>query len=78
MTAHPVFVRTGIPGVGSIEVFAGGRIRIDGDIELNRRQWADLIHAVLAAGFAARDHDTKPIRRPAHVTDELDQLADHN
>lgn len=76
--AAPVFSRAGIPGIGSIEVFAGGCIRIDGDIDLDRRQWADLTHAVLAAGFAARDHDTKPIRRPAHVAGELDELADRN
>lgn len=74
----PVFSRTGVPGIGRIDVFPGGRIRIDGDLELDRAEWAVLVHSVIAAGYAARDHDTRPIRRPRGVDEQLDALADQN
>ena len=74
----PVFSRTGVPGIGRIDVFTGGRIRIDGDLELDRAEWAVLVHSVIAAGYAARDHDTRPIRRATDVNDTLADLADHN
>lgn len=74
----PVFTRTGVPGIGRIEVYAGGRIVLDGDLELDRPELAALAEAVISAGFAARDHDTRPIRRATDVNDTLADLADRN
>ncbi|MFC3849907.1 hypothetical protein ACFORJ_06980 [Corynebacterium hansenii] len=73
-----MFTRTGVPGVERIDVYPGGRIVIGGDVELTRPELAALVDAVVHAGFAARDHDTRPIRRPTHITDELHELADRN
>lgn len=74
----PVFTRTGVPGIGRIEVYAGGRIVLDGDLELDRPELAALAEAVISAGFAARDHATRPIRRATDVNDTLADLADHS
>lgn len=77
MTA-PVFARSGVPGIGSVTAYPGGRFVLDGDIELDRNQFAELVNAVVTAGLTSADRDRKTLRRPAVVTDELDQLADQN
>lgn len=74
----PVFTRTGIPGINRIDVYPGGRIRLDGDLDLNRHELATLVEALATAGVAARDHDPRPIRRPHGVNEQLANLADHN
>ena len=74
----PVFTRTNVPGIGRIDVYPGGRIRLDGDLDLDRHELATLVAVLGTAGMAARDHDTRPIRRPLDVGDTLAALADHN
>lgn len=76
MTPRPVFVRTGVPGVGSVTAFPDGRFVLDGDIELDRDEFAELVNAVVTAGLTSADDARRALRRPAHVTDELDQLSD--
>ena len=75
MTA-PVFARTGVPGIGGVTAYPGGRFVLDGDIELNRDEFAELVNAVVTAGLTSADEARRTLRRPAHVTDELDQLSD--
>ena len=77
MTA-PVFARSGVPGIGSVTAYPGGRFVLDGDIELDRNEFAELVNAVVAAGLTSADEARRTLRRPAHVTNELDQLADQN
>ena len=77
MTA-PVFARSGVPGIGSVTAYPDGRFVLDGDIELNRNQFAELVNAVVTAGLTSADEARKTLRRPTTVADELDQLADQN
>lgn len=74
----PVFTRTDVPGIGRIDVYPGGRIRLDGDLDLDRHDLTNLVAALDAAVTAARAHDTRPLRRPADVGDTLAALADRN
>lgn len=74
--ASPVFARTGVPGIGSVTAYPGGRFVLDGDIELDRNQFAALVNAVVTAGLTSADKDRKTLRRPAVVTAELDRLSD--
>lgn len=74
----PVFTRTDVPGIGRIDVYPGGRIRLDGDLDLDRHDLITLVATLDAAGTAARAHDTRPLRRPTDVGDTLAALADHN
>ncbi|MDK8768216.1 hypothetical protein QP932_06840 [Corynebacterium freneyi] len=78
MTPRPVFARTGVPGIGSITAYPDGRFVLDGDIELDRNEFADLVNAVVTAGLTSADEARKTLRRHTTVDDELDQLADHN
>ncbi|KGF15158.1 hypothetical protein HMPREF1650_11790 [Corynebacterium freneyi DNF00450] len=73
-----MFVRTGVPGVGSVTAYPGGRFVLDGDIELDRNQFAELVNAVVTAGLTSADEARRTLRRPTTVADELDQLADQN
>lgn len=74
----PVFTRSGVPGIGSVTAYPDGRFVLDGDIELNRNQFAELVNAVVTAGLTSADEARKTLRRPTAVADELDQLADQN
>lgn len=76
MTPRPVFVRTDVPGIGSVTAYPDGRFVLGGDIELTVSEFADLVNAVVTAGLTSADEARKTLRRPAHVTDELDQLSD--
>ena len=74
----PVFARTGVPGIGSVTAYPGGRFVLDGDIELTVSEFADLVNAVVTAGLTSADEARRTLRRPSTVADELDQLADQN
>lgn len=78
MTPRPVFVRTGVPGIGGVTAYPDGRFVLEGDIELDRNEFAELVNAVVTAGLTSADEARRTLRRPAHVTDELDQIADQN
>ena len=54
MTA-PVFARTGVPGIGGVTAYPGGRFVLDGDIELDRNEFAELVNAVVTAGLTSAD-----------------------
>lgn len=72
----PVFARTGVPGIGGVTAYPDGRFVLDGDIELDCNEFAELVNAVVTAGLTSADEARKTLRRPAHVTNELDQLSD--
>lgn len=74
----PVFARTGVPGIGGITAYPDGRFVLDGDIELDRDEFAELVNAVVTAGLTSADEARRTLRRPSTVADELDQLADQN
>ena len=78
MTPRPVFVRTGVPGIGGVIAYPDGRFVLDGDVELDHNQFAALVNAVVTAGLTSADEARRTLRRPSTVADELDQIADHN
>lgn len=72
----PVFARTGVPGIGSVTAYPDGRFVLDGDIELDHKQFSELVNAVVSAGLTAADEARKTLRRRAEATTELEELAD--
>ena len=72
----PVFARTGVPGIGSVTAYPDGRFVLDGDIELDHKQFSELVNAVVSAGLTAADEARKTLRRRAEATTELEALAD--
>lgn len=70
----PVFTRTDVPGIGRIDVFPGGRIELDGDIGISFDEVAELVDAVVRAGFAAKDAHVKAELKPLGVTTYVEEI----
>lgn len=78
MTPRPVFARTGVPGIGSVTAYPDGRFVLDGDIELDRDEFAALVNAVVTAGLTSADEARKTLRRDPATTSRIERLADHS
>lgn len=78
MNPARVFQRSDVPGIGVIEVFADGRTRLDGDLEMNRTELRDLLEVITEANAAIDGGSRRPLRRAPQTTSQLEQLADAN